>query len=150
MRATGLAQVVLDTSEKLQQPRIYLVVARDTAWGAPDTSVERWNHGGYSGVVRETTRDRGVASWIVSPARIHMSESWFPVCPSVTAPGDKALKEMIMRSCTWALIQYDQCSCYLPEFLASLINRNRSEVIQKKFQQGLIGAPAAASRNENK
>lgn len=41
MRATGLAQVVLDTSEKLQQPRIYLVVARDTAWAAPDTSVER-------------------------------------------------------------------------------------------------------------
>ena len=31
MRATGLAQVALDTPEKLEQPRIYPVVARDKA-----------------------------------------------------------------------------------------------------------------------
>ena len=58
MTAKGLAQVALNTPEKLEQPRIYPVVARDTGWGAPDTSVERQNHGGYPGVVRETTRDR--------------------------------------------------------------------------------------------
>ena len=46
MRATGLAQVALDTPEKLEQPRIYPIVAKDTGWGAPDTSVERQNHGG--------------------------------------------------------------------------------------------------------
>ena len=41
MRASGLAQAALDTPEKLEQPRIYPVVAKDTAWGAPDTPVER-------------------------------------------------------------------------------------------------------------